>query len=172
VGQLSEFKQMIFRAQLKAAVQRKLSRIFINVDFILLEGMEPLDLPPGIEVVLDISEAEAVHNIARYLEVVELWRAKGYKFAIDDFGSSFISLPFVAQLFPSFIKMDRSALIQASGSERFNGFLRDMVAAMRNYSDQGIIAEGVETEEELRVVKDLGVDQVQGHLTGRPESMD
>ena len=47
-----------------------------------------------------------------------------------------------------------------------------MVLAMRNYSTDGIIAEGVETEADLEVVRRLGVDHVQGYLTGRPESLD
>jgi EAL domain-containing protein (putative c-di-GMP-specific phosphodiesterase class I) len=46
-----------------------------------------------------------------------------------------------------------------------------MLAAMRNYSEEGIIAEGVETDEELDIVRRLGVDQVQGHLIGRPVEM-
>jgi EAL domain-containing protein (putative c-di-GMP-specific phosphodiesterase class I) len=39
---------------------------------------------------------------------------------------------------------------------------------MRNYSKDGIIAEGIETETEFEVVRQLGIDQVQGYLTGRP----
>ena len=47
-----------------------------------------------------------------------------------------------------------------------------MVSAMRNYSEEGIIAEGIETAAELKVVNELGVHTVQGHLTGRPVSME
>ena len=148
-----------------------LKRVFVNVDFELLKSLEPFDPPSGTEIVLDISEAEAGLGIAAYFEVIEDWRTRGYKFAIDDFGAGFISLQFVAQLFPSFIKMDRSAIVEAKGSERYSAFLRDMLGAMRNYSEQGIIAEGVETDEELEIVRRLGVDQVQGHLIGRPVEM-
>ncbi len=172
VGQLGELKAMIFAAQLKNAEELELERVFINVDFSLLANLTPPPRPERTEVVLEISEAETMTDIERYLEVVTAWRERGFKFAIDDFGSSFLSLPFVAQLFPSFIKMDRSALVEATGSERFAGFLRDMVAAVRNYSSEGIIAEGIETEEELTVVRQLGVDQVQGYLTGRPVSLE
>ena len=146
--------------------------VFINVDFDLLRSVDPVDKPPNAEVILEISEAETVSQVAKYLAVVERWREKGYLFAIDDFGAGFMSLPFVAQLLPSFIKMDRSAFLQAADSERFGSFLRDMISAMRNYSTQGIIAEGVETEAELEVVTRLGVRQIQGHLTGRPGSLE
>lgn len=168
VGQLQELKRMIFKRQIREAERLKLDRVFVNVDFPLLESVEPFDPPPSTEIVFDISEAEAGTAIEGYFPVIEAWRKRGFKFAIDDFGAGFMSLPFVARLFPSFIKMDRSAILEARGSERYSSFLRDMLAAMRNYSEEGIIAEGVETDEELDIVRRLGVDQVQGHLIGRP----
>jgi diguanylate cyclase (GGDEF)-like protein len=172
VGQLADLKRLIFQHQVAEASRLGLRRVFVNVDFDLLRSLEPFDPPQGLDVVLDISEAEAGLGIARYVDVIDAWRERGYRFAIDDFGAGFISLQFVAQLFPSFIKMDRSALIEAKGSERYSAFLRDMLGAMRNYSEEGIIAEGVETDEELAIVRSLGVDQVQGHLIGRPMELE
>jgi diguanylate cyclase (GGDEF)-like protein len=171
VGQLADLKKVIFTHQLEEAQRLGLSRVFINIDFALLESLEPIERPENVDVVLEIAESETIGGSERSLELVEEWRARGFKFAIDDFGSGFVSLPFVAQLFPDFIKMHRTAMLEAGDSPRFGAFMRDLVAAMRNYSQEGIIAEGVETEEELAVVKSLGVDQVQGHLTGRPETM-
>lgn len=63
-------------------------------------------------------------------------------------------------------------VVQAPDSAQFGLFLEDMVLAMRNYSKDGIIAEGIETEEDFETVKQLGVDHVQGYLTGRPERLD
>ncbi len=172
VGQLDNLKRRIFLQQLRAIEARDLKRAFINVDFELLRTVGLVDKPLNAEVILEISESEAVTNIEQYLDVVESWRQRGFQFAIDDFGSAFLSLPFVAQLVPSFIKMDRSAFLQAADSDTFSSFLRDMILAMRNYSKEGIIAEGVETEAELAVVNRLGVLQVQGHLTGRPGNLE
>jgi diguanylate cyclase (GGDEF)-like protein len=172
VGQLDELKRMIFKRQLEEAERLNLPRLFVNVDFSMLESLGPVARPPTVDVVLEITESETVGgSSAHNLELVEQWRANGFKFAIDDFGSGFISLPFVAELFPDFIKMDRKAMLEAGDSPRFGAFMRDLVAAMRNYSQEGIIAEGIETEAEMAVVRKLGVDQVQGHLTGRPEEM-
>ena len=102
------------------------------------------------------------------METADSWRRLGYKFAFDDFGSGFMSLPFVARLVPEYIKVDRSTIVQATGNKQFSRFLGDLVSAMRNYSKDGIIAEGIETEEEFEVVREMGMDQVQGYLTGRP----
>jgi EAL domain-containing protein (putative c-di-GMP-specific phosphodiesterase class I) len=119
-------------------------------------------------VILEISELEALHDIENRLAVTKRWREAGYKFAIDDFGAGFISLPFIARLVPDFIKMDRSTILQAVASEKFRTFLRDLILALRNYVMAGIIAEGIETEKELSVVKTVGIHLVQGFLFGKP----
>lgn len=172
VGQLTELKCLCFRLQLKAATAAGLNRVFINVSFAVLDQLQSLPKPPGTEVILEISEAEALHDVDRHLKTTSAWRAQGYKFAIDDFGAGFISLPFIARLIPDYIKMDRSTIVQASSSRQFLTFLRDLVLALRNYSKEGIIAEGIETQEELQVVRDLGIDPVQGYLMGRPQELD
>ncbi|MCI0529755.1 MAG: EAL domain-containing protein, partial [Nitrospira sp.] len=149
----------------------KLKRVFVNVDFNMLSQLEAINKPPGIEVILEISELEALHDVEDRLKIAKKWRENGYKFAIDDFGAGFISLPFIAQLFPDYIKMDRSTIIQAVSSEKFRGLLKDLQLALRNYSTQGIIAEGIETEKELHVVKDIGIYLVQGFLLGKPQEL-
>jgi len=171
VGQLNELKCICFRLQLKKAVEFDLKKIFINVDFDVLRQVESTPKPPGIDVILEISESESLHDVANNLKITHQWRAKGYKFAIDDFGAGFISLPFISELVPDYIKMDRSTIVKATSSPQFLKFLRDMILALRNYSKEGIIAEGIETLEELDAVKKMGIDPVQGFLLGRPEEM-
>jgi EAL domain-containing protein (putative c-di-GMP-specific phosphodiesterase class I) len=171
VGQLNELKCLCFRLQLKAAAGAGLKRVFINVDFAVLDHLQVMPKPPETEVILEISEAEALRDVERHLQTTNAWRAQGYKFAIDDFGAGFISLPFIARLIPDYIKMDRSTIVQARASRQFLTFLRDLVLALRNYSKEGIIAEGIETHEELQVVRDLGIDPVQGFLMSKPQDL-
>lgn len=171
IGQLNELKRICFRSQLQAAQAVGLDRVFINVDFAVIEQMECVPPPPGVQVILEISELEALHDVARHLEVTRRWRAQGFQFAIDDFGAGFISLPFIAQALPDYIKLDRSTLLQAVASDKFRKFLKDLVRAMRNYAAEGIIAEGVETEQELDVVKEIEVNYVQGYLFGKPQEL-
>lgn len=129
--------------------------------------------PEGIDVVLEISEMEALHShhVESYLALAEKWRAQGFQLAIDDFGAGFVSFSFVAQLVPEYIKIDRSTLLQAVSSLKFRKFLKDLVFALQNYTTRGIIAEGIETEQELAVVREIGVDLGQGFLFGRPEAL-
>jgi diguanylate cyclase (GGDEF)-like protein len=178
IGQLNELKRICFKSQLKAASELGLKRVFINVDFNVLSQLEVAPKPPNMEVILEISELEALHDIENHLKMARKWREGGYKFAIDDFGAGYISLPFIAQLIPDYIKVDRSTILQAVSSEKFRAFLRDLVLALQNYVTVGIIAEGIETvaerietENELQVVKDLGIYLVQGFLLGKPEEL-
>lgn len=175
IGQLHELKQLCFRSQLKEAQKLGLQgkRLFLNVDFHLLDQTECLQKPEGIDVILEISETEALHShhVERYLALAEKWRTKGYQLAIDDFGAGFVSFPFVAQLVPEYVKIDRSTLLQAVSSPKFRKFLKDLLFALQNYTTRGMIAEGIENEQELAVVRELGVNLGQGFLFGRPEPL-
>ncbi|HLB02199.1 MAG TPA: diguanylate cyclase, partial [Nitrospiria bacterium] len=171
VGQLSELKRICFRSQLQVAGEVGLKRMFINIDFEVLSQLEMIPKPDGMEVILEISEVEALHDIKNHLKIAGKWREQGYQFAIDDFGAGFISLPFIAQLIPDYIKVDRSTILQAVSSEEFRRFLKDLVLALKNYCKEGIIAEGVETAKELGVVRELGIYLVQGFLLGKPQEM-
>jgi EAL domain-containing protein (putative c-di-GMP-specific phosphodiesterase class I) len=168
-GQLADLKKMLFEGQVREADRLGLGRVFVNVDLELLASVETISCPRGLEVVLEIPETETAKATAESLAVIGEWRRHGFKIAIDDFGSGFVSLPFLARLLPDFIKMDRGAMRESGDSERFSSFMRDLVTAMRHYSREGIIAEGIETEQEFELARLVGVDQVQGNLTGRPE---
>jgi len=175
IGQLSEFKRLCFSTQLSEMRRLGLigERLFLNVDFHLLNQIELIRKPEGIDVILEISEVEALHSqhVESYLALAEKWRALGFQFAIDDFGAGFVSFPFIAQLVPEYIKIDRSTLLQAVSSVKFRKFLKDLIFALQNYTMRGIIAEGIETEQELAVVREIGVELGQGFLLGRPEAL-
>ena len=171
IGQLYELKCLCFRLQLKAAQIARLDKLFLNVDFNVLKRMGIPPKPPGMDVVLEISEEEALKNLDEHLEIARKWRSKDYKFAIDDFGAGFISLPFIARLIPDHIKLDRSTILQAVSSERFRSVLQELIHALRKISTDEIIAEGIETEKELQVMKDMGVYLIQGYLLGKPKEL-
>jgi EAL domain-containing protein (putative c-di-GMP-specific phosphodiesterase class I) len=153
------------------ATEARLPRVFLNVDLGSLERLDPLPKPPGIEVILEISEREVLHDVENHLKIAMLWRAQGFKFAIDDFGAGFVSLPFIARLMPEYIKIDRSLVLQTVSSETFKGFSKHLLMALRMYATEGIIAEGIETEKELQAMKGVGIFLIQGFLLGRPQDL-
>ena len=168
IGKLLQLKEVCFRKQIEAAETLGLDRVFINVDFKLLESLGHLKKPADVEVVLEISEKEPLIDIEHHLDAAQEWRGRGFKFAFDDFGVGFISLPFLADLEPEYIKLDRLTILQAVASEEFREFLNHVVQGLRQYARQGIVAEGIESEEELLVAKQMGIHLVQGYLFGKP----
>jgi diguanylate cyclase (GGDEF)-like protein/PAS domain S-box-containing protein len=171
IGQLTKLKCFCFSSTLKIAQEVGLERVFINVDFKMLNQLPLASKPSNLDVILEISELEALHDIDNRLRTARKWKEMGFKFAIDDFGAGFISLPFVAQLIPDYIKLDRSTILQAVASQKFRSFLKHLLPALQMYSTQGIIAEGIETEKELQVVKDIGIYLIQGFLLGMPQEL-
>ena len=171
IGQLEELKLLCFRTQMKAAQRIGLKKVFINIDFNVLKRLQPAPIPEGMEIVLEVSESEALYDVEYHLEIAQRWRAVGYQFAIDDFGAGFISLPFIARLLPEHIKLDRSTVLQAVASTKFKGILKHLLLGLRDCSTKGIIAEGVEVARELEVVKELKIPLVQGFLLGKPEEL-
>jgi diguanylate cyclase (GGDEF)-like protein len=169
IGLLDDLKILCFTTQIRTAQAVGLKKVFINVDFKLLGKLQPSSVPPGLEIVLEISEGEALHDVEDHLAIAKRWREHGYKFAIDDFGAGFISLPFIARLIPEHIKLDRSTILQAVESNRFRRILKDLLLGLRNCSTDGLIAEGIESAHELEVVRELGIYLVQGYLLGKPE---
>ena len=172
IGKLLELKEICFRKQIEAAEAHGLDRVFVNVDYKLLEHLGRREKPAGLEVILEISEKEALTDIEHHLAVTREWRTEGFKFAIDDFGVGFISLPFLADLEPEYIKLDRLTILQAVASDEFRQFLNHVVLGLRQYAGQGIVAEGIESEEELAIAKEIGIHLVQGYLFGEPGPID
>jgi diguanylate cyclase (GGDEF)-like protein len=170
-GRLSQLKQMVLTSQIKKAEEVGLERVFINADFDLLSQLDPVYVPPTMNVVVELSEREALHEPERHLSVTRKWREKGYQFAVDDFGAGLISLPFLSMLAPEYVKVDRSTMLRATSSRQFREFLGSLIQAVRTYAVKGIIAEGVETRDELEVVKAMGISFVQGSLLGKRDEL-
>ena len=90
------------------------------------------------------------------------------KTAVDDYGSGYSNVANLLRYKPDFVKIDRSLIARIEESPQKQHFVRDIIEFSH---DNGIkaLAEGVETEEELKTVIMLGVDLIQGYFTAKPE---
>ena len=117
--------------------------------------------------VLEITEHTAVDSYSKLRRRLQHWRHQGLRLAIDDAGAGYASLKHVVELEPDMIKIDRS-LIHGSAADHAR---RSAIGAFVSLAaDTGalVIAEGVEHAEDLKAVRDLGIDAAQGYLLGRP----
>ena len=137
--------------------------LITNVDAILRStGLRPDRLR------LEIPENDIMRNADAALSILLELNRRGIQISIDDFGTGFSSLSYL-QCFPiSSLKIDRSFTTRiASQSASTAPFVRTIVALARSM-DVPTIAEGVESEEQLRKLIELGVDYVQGFLLSPP----
>ena len=118
-------------------------------------------------VVIEITERTAIKDYPKFRERLQVFRDKGYRFAVDDAGSGYAGLGSIANLEPDFIKLDMS-LINCIDTNFIKQNLVETMVRFANDQKAMVIAEGVERVEEFEMVKTLGVHLVQGFFVHRP----
>lgn len=114
---------------------------------------------------LEITESAVMENRALAAERMKAVRGLGVEFALDDFGTGSSSLAYLKDLPVDRLKVDRSFL---SELERGEAPLLESIIRMAHQLGLPVIVEGVERRDEWDRLKELGVDEVQGYLTGKP----
>jgi len=128
-------------------------------------GLEPACLE------IEFTETAVLANPARAAEVAHCLREAGATVALDDFGTGYSSLTHLRQLPIDRVKIDRSFVASCLEDRSASAIL---VGATRLAHDLGVevVAEGVETQEQLEFVRQAGCDAAQGYFLARPLSRD
>lgn len=116
---------------------------------------------------VEISEQQIIGDPAYLLDAVHELRSHGVHIAIDDVGFGRTCLESLVLLEPDVVKIDRRCVTGARGDARQRRGLERLLGVARSLEAE-VVAEGVETEDDLSVVVDLGVGLAQGFLWGRP----
>lgn len=117
---------------------------------------------------LEITEGVFLSNDDHVHEMIASLKAIGLKLALDDFGTGYSSLSYLQRVPFDKIKIDRSFVSGASNPESRNAALIRAMVSLGSDLQMRTIAEGVETPEELQLVRDLGCSLVQGYIFGKP----
>jgi len=117
--------------------------------------------------IVELTEHVAVADYPRLVESVGRLRERGIRLAIDDAGAGFASLMHILKLAPDFIKLDRQ-LISGIDLDPVRQCLASSLGRFAHETGATLVAEGVETAAELAVLRDLGIDVVQGFHLARP----
>ncbi|MFI5181424.1 MAG: EAL domain-containing protein [Thermoanaerobaculia bacterium] len=150
------------------------SVLFVNASARLLTHPVFLDERNLVEMqrahpatVIEVSEKEIVWNYPAFREVLERLRGAGFRFAIDDAGSGYSGLETILQLRPEFIKVAISIVRNVHA----DAIKREVLSSLLSLGRQigaSLVAEGIESEEELRSLAGLGLPYGQGYLLGKP----
>lgn len=120
--------------------------------------------------VLEITEYERVSDMDELAQVIREIRSAGVSLALDDFGDGRSSLRLWSQLRPEIVKIDKyftKDISQHADKLKTIQALQQIAAIF----DTALVAEGIETEDDLRVLRDLGIAYGQGYLLGRPAAL-
>ena len=116
---------------------------------------------------LEITESAYTSDSKHIIEVVENLRKLGHKIEMDDFGSGYSSLNMLTDMPIDVIKMDKAFIRNIQpGNKAMH--LVELVLDIAKYLEVPVVAEGVETEEELKMLKEAGCDIIQGYYFSKP----
>ena len=118
------------------------------------------------QLVFEVTEGHVVDDVDHLARVFEHYRSRGCRVALDDLGSGWSSLALLVRLKPDIVKLER-AIVQALPEPAAVAVVSAVVDITHSYGGL-VLAEGVETEEQARVARELGADLGQGWLWGRP----
>jgi diguanylate cyclase (GGDEF)-like protein/PAS domain S-box-containing protein len=115
---------------------------------------------------IELTETLIMHNYGESARQLDKLRALGISIAIDDFGTGYSCLSNLQRLPVNAVKIDRSFLTEIEVST--NAAVVTAISMLSRSLGLSVIAEGVERPEQIRILKTIGVDLMQGYLIGRP----
>lgn len=132
----------------------------------ILTDVENSDVDPK-QLMFEITESTAMKNPEVANIILKMFSAKGFKFSIDDFGTGYSSLSYLTKLPFHELKVDRSFVVQAMVNESDKSVIAAIIA-MAHKIGLKVVAEGVETSEQLEFLQQQHCDEYQGYYFSRP----
>lgn len=145
-----------------SARQMSDEQLFNNIKYILRqEGLDPSRLE------LEVTESLAMYDVEKMFVQMQAFTQLGVKMSIDDFGTGYSSLSYLTQFPIHSLKIDRTFISKISDNPD-DLVVVTAIIAMAHSLQLKVIAEGVENEEQLRKLHELGCDNIQGFLLSKP----
>ena len=120
---------------------------------------------------IELTESQLLDDVDHAIAVLDAVRSRGVRVAIDDFGTGYSSMTYLQKLPVDAVKIDRSFIAGASSSE-FDSTIIESIVTIGRTLDLDIVAEGIETQEQLEYAIRAGVTMGQGFLFARPLPID
>ncbi|MFC3031363.1 EAL domain-containing protein [Pseudoalteromonas fenneropenaei] len=120
---------------------------------------------------LEITENYLISDINKSCQILQLFKDAGYTIAIDDFGKGYSSLSYIAKLPVDVVKIDKSLIDDLETSKTSRDVIRNVIRLVHDLGVK-VIAEGIETVEQLEILIELQCDEAQGYLIGKPVMYD
>ena len=141
-------------------------RLLDNIQSILND----IDIDPSC-LEIEITESSLMTNVTDVVDILEQLRVIGIKVAIDDFGTGYSSLAQLKQLPVDKLKIDRSFISSLALSQSDQEIVRAIIVMAHTLQIE-VVAEGIETQQQLDILKSKNCDIGQGYFFSRPVSFD
>ena len=139
-----------------------------DFDLRLVRLLDHIGLPPS-RVVVEVTEGSLLDDPERVRSMLERLRVQGVGAALDDFGTGYSSLSYLHSLPLRILKIDRAFVRELDkGANTSSTTVVAAILALARALDIQVIAEGIETQTQLRALKGMGCELGQGYLLGRP----
>jgi diguanylate cyclase len=119
---------------------------------------------------LEVTEGTAMLDLTHTLQLLNRFKSMGLKLAIDDFGTGYSSLAYLKRFPLDVLKVDQS-FVRNLCTDAEDRAIANAVIQLAHSLDMEVIAEGVETEQQLDILLDMGCDLCQGYLFGKPVAL-
>ncbi|HYF58726.1 MAG TPA: EAL domain-containing protein, partial [Burkholderiaceae bacterium] len=128
--------------------------------------LDSLELP-GSSLVVEVTESMMIERSSRASEILRALRSRGFSVAIDDFGVGYSSLAYLSRLDVDHLKIDQTFMRTIESNPR-DLVLCEAIVAMAHKLGLQVVAEGVETEGQRRLLREIGCDLAQGYHFSPP----
>ncbi|WP_055074208.1 EAL domain-containing protein [Pseudanabaena sp. 'Roaring Creek'] len=132
-----------------------------------LEAAETFGFPID-RIIFEITEGEKIEDRAHLLEIIKYYQQEGFLTAIDDFGAGYSGLNLLADIQTDLVKLDMGLIRHIDRNKNRQAIVKGIVQVCNELKIQ-IIAEGIETYEELDVLQSFGIDLFQGYYFAKPK---
>ncbi|MCD8570837.1 MAG: EAL domain-containing protein [Alphaproteobacteria bacterium] len=123
----------------------------------------------GNRLMFEITESSSIKDLQKVGQFVTELRSKGFKVALDDFGAGSASFQYLQSLNVDYVKIDGKYIRKLLTSQRDASMVKNLTQMCQDLGIK-VIAEFVEEEAQLNLLRTMGVDYVQGYLLGQPEA--
>ena len=122
---------------------------------------------PADQLEVEITESIMIESVDRALECINQLTAIGVRISIDDFGTGYSSLSYLNSIPSDVLKVDRSFIISMNSSEKSKQYVAAIIA-LGHIMNFKVVAEGVEDDDQIETLRNIGCDYIQGFVWGKP----
>jgi diguanylate cyclase (GGDEF)-like protein len=116
---------------------------------------------------LELTESATLTGVERAADLIRRLTGRGIGVAMDDFGTGYSCLSYLPKLFLDALKLDRSFVTELAVRPETRAFVQSVLSMAHNLHMK-VIVEGIETQEQLELMRSLGTNEAQGYYLGRP----